>query len=96
MVSWKNSIFIHAPPERVFAHVDDPYNFVAWLPGMIEVHNVVEVDAGNREGQQQEWTYKMVGVRLRGESVIAEHVPNAQNARELELGLTNLKHILES
>lgn len=142
MASWKNNVVIRAPIDRVFAYVDDPMTLVEWLPGMIEVRNVT----GKGAGQQQEWTYKMAGIPLRGQAVIVEHAPNeyavhqtigminatfaytveaheegtlftleieysipipvlgkwaeriaiAQNARELELALINVKNILEA
>ena len=44
---------------------------VEWLPGMVEVHNVI----GTGAGQQQEWRYKMAGLLLRGEATVVEHVP---------------------
>lgn len=72
MASWKDSIVVHAPPDQVFAYVDDPMNLVEWLPGMVEIRNVI----GNGVGQQQEWTYKMAGLLLRGQAVVVEHVPN--------------------
>lgn len=73
MASWKNSIVICAPVERVFAYVDDPQTLVEWLPGMVEIRNVI----GSGVGQQQEWTYKMAGVPLRGQAVVVEHVPGS-------------------
>jgi carbon monoxide dehydrogenase subunit G len=141
MASWRDSIVIRAPRERVFAYVDDPETLVEWLPGMVDVHDVV----GRGGGQQQEWTYKMVGIPLRGQAVVVEHVPGtsavhqtigmvhstfaysvephekgtrftleidytipipvlgrlaehvviARNAREFEVGLANLKELLE-
>ncbi len=72
MASWKNSIVIHAPADRVFAYVDDPINLVEWLPSMVEIRNVI----GTGAGQQQEWTYKMAGLLLRGQATVVEHVPN--------------------
>jgi uncharacterized membrane protein len=72
MASWKSSIVIHAPADRVFAYVDDPMNLVEWLPTMIEIRNVI----GTGAGQQQEWTYKMAGLLLRGQATVVEHVPN--------------------
>ena len=72
MASWKNSIVIHAPADRVFAYVDDPMNLVEWLPSMVEIQNVI----GTGAGQQQEWTYKMAGLLLRGQATVVEHVPN--------------------
>lgn len=72
MASWKNSIVIHAPPDKVFAYVDDPMTLVEWLPGMVEIRNVI----GTGAGQQHEWTYKMAGLLLRGQATVVEHVPN--------------------
>jgi hypothetical protein len=44
---------------------------VEWLPSMIEIRNVI----GTGAGQQQEWTYKMAGLLLRGQATVVEHVP---------------------
>ena len=71
MASWKSSIVIHAPPDKVFAYVDDPMNLVEWLQGMVEIRNVI----GTGAGQQQEWTYKMAGLLLHGQATVVEHVP---------------------
>lgn len=84
MASWKNSIVIKAPVDRVFAYVDDPMKLVEWLPGMIEVHNV----DGTGTGQQHEWTHKMVGLRLRGQAVVVEHVPNVSAIHQV-IGMLN-------
>lgn len=46
-------------------------NMPDWLPGMIEVRNVI----GTGAGQQYEWTYKMAGLLMRGQAVVIEHVP---------------------
>ncbi|MGB5548651.1 MAG: SRPBCC family protein, partial [Polyangiales bacterium] len=43
-----------------------------WLPSMFEVRNVI----GTGAGQQYEWTYKMAGLLLRGQSTGIEHVPD--------------------
>lgn len=72
MASWKNSIVIHAPADSVFAYVDEPAQLAEWLPSMVEVRNVI----GTGAGQQFEWTAKMAGLLLRGQSTIIEHVPN--------------------
>ena len=79
MASWKNSILIKVPVDRVFAYVDDSMKLVEWLPGMIEVHNV----GGTGAGQQHEWTYKMAGLRLRGQAVVVEHVPNVSAVHQV-------------
>jgi len=63
---------IHAAPERVFAYVTEPSLLPEWFPSMVEVRNVV----GTGAGQQYEWTYKMAGLLLRGQSTVVEYVPN--------------------
>lgn len=78
MASWKNSIVIQAPTDRVFAYVDDAMNLVEWLPGMIEVDDVI----GSGAGQQQAWTFKMAGVLLNGEATVIEHVPGKHAAHQ--------------
>lgn len=72
MASWKNSIAIHAAADRLFAYVDEPMNLAEWLPSIVEVRNVI----GTGAGQQFEWTAKMLGRLLRGQSTVIEHVPN--------------------
>lgn len=72
MKTWKNSIVVHAAPEKVFAYVDDPMALSEWIPGLVEVRNVV----GTGEGQEEEWTYKLVGLLLRGQAIVVEYVPN--------------------
>jgi uncharacterized protein YndB with AHSA1/START domain len=73
MATVKESTVINAPPDRVFAYVTQPATMPEWLSKMVEVRNVV----GTGEGQQYEWTYKYVGLLLRGQSVVVQHVPNA-------------------
>ncbi|MFW2387857.1 MAG: SRPBCC family protein [Polyangiales bacterium] len=82
MRSWKSSIQIDAPADRVFAYVDDPKAMPEWFPSLVEVHNVI----GAGEGQQEEWTYKLAGILLRGEATVVEHVPN-QRAVHQTIGM---------
>ena len=72
MAFLKKSILINAPADRVFAYVTEPTTMPDWFPGGVEVRNVV----GIGEGQQYEWTHKYVGVLLRGQTTVVEHVPN--------------------
>ncbi|MBT8452855.1 MAG: SRPBCC family protein [Deltaproteobacteria bacterium] len=78
MPSWKNSIVIQAPPDRVFAYVSDPSNFPEWIPSMVEIRDVI----GTGAGQQYEWTYKMAGILLHGEGVVVEHVPQERSVHQ--------------
>ena len=69
MPFYENSIVIDAPLSKVFAYVNDPKTFPDWVHGMIDVRNVI----GTGEGQQYEWTFKMVGLQFRGLSVAVNY-----------------------
>ena len=84
MKSWKKSIVIHAPANEVFAYVDDPMALPDWMPSLVEVRNVI----GSGEGQQEEWTYKLAGLLLRGQAIVVEHVPN-QRAVHQTIGMAH-------
>lgn len=79
MASWRDSILIHAPPDEVFAYVDEPSELPTWLPSMVEIRNVI----GSGLGQQYEYTYKMGGLLLRGQNVVIEHVPNERGLHQV-------------
>jgi uncharacterized membrane protein len=68
----KNSVVINAPTDRVLTYVNDPTTMVDWVPTMMEIRDVI----GTGEGQQYGWTYKYVGLLLRGQSTVVEYVPN--------------------
>ena len=72
MASLTRNVVIHAAPERVFTYVTDPLKLPEWLPSMVEVRHVI----GTGAGQQYEWTYKMAGLLLRGQSTVVEYFPN--------------------
>lgn len=72
MVSLTKSVVVNAPADKVFAYVTEPTKMAEWLVSMVEARDVI----GSGEGQQYEWTYKMVGLQLRGQSTVVEHVPN--------------------
>ena len=84
MASWKNSVAIAAPADRVFAYVDDPMNLPIWLPTMVEVRDVI----GTGAGQQFEWTSRMARSLLRGQSTVIEHVPNVHGLHQ-SIGMVN-------
>ena len=72
MASHENSIVVNVPVSEVFAYVNAPATIPDWMTGMIEVRNV----RGSGAGQQYDWTYKMVGVHVRGQNVVVEYIPN--------------------
>jgi len=65
------SIEIKAPIKEVYDYIDNPEKDPEWMTSMVEVHNV----KGSGVGRQFDWTYKMVGVPLKGESIFTEDVP---------------------
>ena len=79
MATWNDTIVIHARPEQVFAYVDAPSELPTWLPNMVEVRNVI----GTGLGQQYEYTYKMAGLLLRGQSIVIEHEPNKRGLHQI-------------
>jgi uncharacterized membrane protein len=82
MVAHRNSIIINAPVGRVFSYVNEPRSLPDWMIGMKEIRNVI----GSGEGQQYEWTFKMVGLALRGQNVVVDYVEN-QRASHQGIGM---------
>ena len=72
MVVLKKSVVIRAPADEVFAYASEPRTFAEWLPNFVEARDVV----GTGAGQQYGWTYKYVGLLLRGQCTVVEYVPN--------------------
>jgi hypothetical protein len=52
----------------------------------MEIRNV----SGTGVGQHYEWTYKMVGFPLRGESTVIAHVPNERRVLKTKGGVESL------
>jgi uncharacterized membrane protein len=77
------SIEIKAPVKEVYAYIDDPEKDPEWMVGMIEVNNVT----GSGVGRHFDWTYKMAGIRLRGESTFKEDVPEKRLVAETKGGV---------
>jgi len=84
MVSHEHSIVVRAPLKDVFAYVNAPATLPDWMTGMIEVRNIV----GAGFGLQYDWTYTMIGVRLRGQNVVVEYVPDECAAHQ-SIGMVN-------
>ena len=72
MASYEGSIVISAPVSEVFAYVNTPATMPDWMTAMVEVRNVV----GSGAGLQWDWTYKMAGVHVRGQSVVVDYILN--------------------
>jgi len=66
------SITINTLIEKVFAYLDDPTNCMDFIPSMTEIRDVT----GQGVGQKWGWTYKMMGLPLKGEAEVTEYIPN--------------------
>jgi len=72
LASYEGSIVIDAPVSEVFAYANAPSTMPDWMSALVEVRNVI----GSGAGLQWEWTYKMAGVHVRGQSVIVDYILN--------------------
>ena len=68
----ERSVTINAPVEKIFSYISNPRNELEWLPSVVDVRHVV----GKGVGQRFSWTYKMIGIPLKGETDVAEYIPN--------------------
>ncbi|MFZ1866801.1 MAG: SRPBCC family protein [Polyangiales bacterium] len=86
METIEKSIIINAPVQKVFEYIDDPRNDPEWMIDMMEVH---EVEGPPGVGRHFHWTFKMVGVPLKGQSTTIEHVPNRRTVTESQGGVSS-------
>ena len=86
METIQHSISINAPAQKVFEYIDDPLNDPEWMIGMMEVH---EVEGAPGVGRHFHWTFKMVGIPLKGQSTTIEYVPNRRTVTESKGGVSS-------
>ena len=72
MATVERSITINAPVEKVFTYIADPRNELETVPSITDIRDII----GQGVGQRYSWTYKMMGISLKGESEVIEYVPN--------------------
>jgi uncharacterized protein YndB with AHSA1/START domain len=65
----RKSIFIDAPPSKVFGYLSDPKHLPEVWPSMVEVANVHSKPDGAND---YDWTYKMAGVKFHGHAETVE------------------------
>ena len=70
MARVEGSIIINAPVEKVFAYLDDPANGLDFIPGITDIRDVTGLGVGQKWG----WTYKMMGLSLKGEAEVTEYI----------------------
>ena len=81
----EKTLILNVPAETVFSYVINPTNMVEWLPGMTQVTNVV----GLGKGQHFNWTYKMVGMTMHGQSEVTEYMANRHIVVKSTGGITS-------
>jgi carbon monoxide dehydrogenase subunit G len=67
----ERNIAIEVPVENVFSYISDPMKLLEWLPSLFDVRNVT----GEGVNQQFSWTYKMMGIPLKGVASYTEYKP---------------------
>ncbi len=85
MARVERSITINAPVEKVFAYITDPTNELESIPSITDIRNV----KGEGVGQTYEWTYKMLGIPLRGKSEVVEYKPNEHYVEKSSGGIVS-------
>lgn len=81
----ERSTTISAPVEKVFPYIDDPMSQLEWLPGIMEVKDIT----GEGVGAHQRFSYKMIGIRLEGESTCTQYIPNKRIVTESKGGVVS-------
>ncbi len=79
----EGGVSIAAPIDETFAWVANPRNTVAWLPSLVDVHDI----EGEGAGCTYEWTYRMIGVPLHGRSEVTESDPPTSHVVETHAGV---------
>jgi uncharacterized protein YndB with AHSA1/START domain len=60
---FKRQTYIHAPPAKIFAYLNDPRHMLEIWPSMVEETNV-EMQPDGRHSF--DWVYKMAGMKFHG------------------------------
>ena len=74
MAKVERSIIINAPVEKVFSYISDPNSELESIPSITDIRDITGQGVGQRWG----WSYKMMGISLKGESEVIEYIPNQQ------------------
>ncbi len=72
MAKVERTITINTPVEKVFSYITGPRNELEFIPSITDVRDIIGQGLGQRYG----WTYKMMGLPLKGEALVIEHSPN--------------------
>ena len=87
MVSVTGTAHVAAPPENVFAFLDEPHNHVAVTPSLAGVETIEPLDNG---GKRADFTYKILGLSVGGELRERQHDPDERMVFDLRGQLTGV------
>lgn len=85
MAKVERSFKINAPVEKVFSYVTDPRNELEYIPSITDIRDITGQGVGQRFG----WTYKMMGIPLKGEDEVTEYVPNQRYVQKSTGGIVS-------
>lgn len=68
MTKLHKEIDIKAHVDKVFSYLEDPRNFPEWVHSMVDVRDI----KGSGQGAHYNWTWKMAGVKLNGETDLVQ------------------------
>lgn len=72
MAKLEKAITVNVPVEKAFSYVTNPLNQLEWLPSITDVREVT----GLGKAQRFAWTYKMMGMPLKGQTEVTDYVAN--------------------
>ncbi len=81
----ERSVTINAPVKKVFDYIANPENQPEWLPGSVEVKDINLTE--ERVGSTYKYVYKLAGIRLEGEDITEEFIPNKRIVTRSEGGI---------
>jgi uncharacterized protein YndB with AHSA1/START domain len=81
----KRTVFIEAPPAKVFGYLMDPRHFPEFWPSVVEVSNVKTKPDGTTESN--DFIYKMAGVKLHGHTEFTDVEPDRRIVWKSEGGI---------
>ena len=84
MPTFKKTIIIDAPPEKVFARFSDPMNMIEDAPNVVDVIDIT----GEGVGKSFKSVYKMAGIKFTLTCTYTEYVENEKLASKFEGGIT--------
>lgn len=78
------STVLAAPPDEVFAFLDEPSNQAAVTPGIAEAERIERLDDG---GNRARYTYEMAGISFDGEVVATAYEPDERIVYDVRGGV---------